>query len=96
MYMDIAIPDDCFELVPKLKQTDRYELATINKEPLLSLLYPFRIQRKNIITFSLFNNKEKSLHKRREEIKKYSIITYNRFGKKTYSLPKGINLDISA
>ena len=27
MYMDIAIPDDCFELVPKLKQTDRYELA---------------------------------------------------------------------
>ena len=45
---------------------------------------------------SLFNNKEKSLHKRREEIKKYSIITYNRFGKKTYSLPKGIDLDISA
>ena len=58
MYMDIAIPDDCFELVPKLKQTDRYELPTINKEPLLSLLYPFRIQRKNIITFSLFNNKD--------------------------------------
>ena len=59
MYMDIAIPDDCFELVPKLKQTDRFELATINKEPLLSLLYPFRINRKNTITFTLFNNKNK-------------------------------------
>ena len=45
MYMDIAIPDDCFELAPKIKQTDKFELAVMGKDPLWTLLYPFRINR---------------------------------------------------
>ena len=38
MYMDIAVPDDCFALAKKLKQTDKYELAVTGKEPLWVLL----------------------------------------------------------
>lgn len=54
--MDIAIPDDCFELAPKLKQLDKYELATVGQDPLSALMFPFRAHRKNTITFSLFND----------------------------------------
>ena len=54
MYMDIAIPDDCFELAPKLKQTDKYELAVMGRDPLWTLLYPFRINRPNVHTFGVY------------------------------------------
>ena len=55
--MDIAIPDDCYELAPRLKQLDKYEIASLGYDPLRALLYPFRYYKKNTITFSLFNNK---------------------------------------
>ena len=57
MYMDIAIPDDCYELAPSLKELDKYEIASLGYDPLRALLYPFRYYKKNTITFSLFNNK---------------------------------------
>ena len=41
MYMDIAIPDDCFELAPKLRQLDKYELAVTGRDPLWSLFIRF-------------------------------------------------------
>tara|TARA_B100000927_G_scaffold23829_1_gene17975 strand:- start:66 stop:602 length:537 start_codon:yes stop_codon:yes gene_type:complete len=56
MYMDIAVPDDCFALAKKLKQTDKYELAVTGKEPLWVLLYPFRINRPNVHTFSVYKD----------------------------------------
>ena len=55
MYMDIAIPDDCFELAPKLRQLDKYELAVTGRDPLWSLLYPFRANRPNTFTFSVYD-----------------------------------------
>ena len=51
--MDIAIPDDCFELAPKLRQLDKYELAVTGRDPLWSLLYPFSANRPNTFTFSV-------------------------------------------
>ena len=59
MYMDIAVPDDCFELAPKLRSLDRYEIAVTGRDPLWALLYPFRANRKNTHTFSVFNNEDK-------------------------------------
>ena len=56
MYMDIAVPDDCFELAPKIKQTDKYELAVMGKDPLWVLLYPFRINRENVHTFGVYKD----------------------------------------
>ena len=56
MYMDIAIPDDCFELAPKIKQTDKFELAVMGKDPLWTLLYPFRINRPNVHTFGVYQD----------------------------------------
>ena len=58
MYMDVAVPDDCFVLAQKLKQTDKYELAVTGKEPLWVLLYPFRINRPNVHTFSVYKDND--------------------------------------
>ena len=44
--MDIAIPDDCYELAPRLKQLDKYEIASLGYDPLRALLYPFRYYKK--------------------------------------------------
>lgn len=59
MYMDIAVPDDCFELAPNLRQLDKYELALTGRDPLWSLLYPFRANRPNTFTFSVYNAEHK-------------------------------------
>ena len=58
MYMDISIPEDAFRLAPNLRQLDKYELALMGRDPLWSLLYPFRANRPNTHTFTVFNAKE--------------------------------------
>ena len=45
-------------LAPNLRQLDKYELALMGRDPLWSLLYPFRANRPNTHTFTVFNAKD--------------------------------------
>jgi hypothetical protein len=54
IYIEKTIPDDCFRLAPNLQQLDKYELATMGVDPLTALINPFRYNRPNTHTFSIF------------------------------------------
>tara|TARA_R100000963_G_C4643601_1_gene107383 strand:- start:1375 stop:1926 length:552 start_codon:yes stop_codon:yes gene_type:complete len=54
LYVEKTIPDDCFKLAPKLKSLDRYEIAVFGLDPLHALLLPFRYNRPNTHTFTIF------------------------------------------
>ena len=54
LYVEKTIPDDCFRLAPNLQQLDKYELATMGIDPLTALINPFRYNRPNTHTFTVF------------------------------------------
>ena len=54
LYVEKTIPDDCFRLAPNLQQLDKYELATMGVDPLTALINPFRYNRLNTHTFTIF------------------------------------------
>lgn len=54
LYVEKTIPDDCYRLAPDLKALDKYEIATLGLDPLSALLMPFRYNRKNTHTFTIF------------------------------------------
>ena len=60
-HMDIAIPDDSFEVAKNMKATDRFEIAVVGTDPLNACLLPFRARRKNTHTFTIFNDENKPI-----------------------------------
>jgi len=54
LYVEKTIPDDCFRLAPNLQQLDKFELATMGVDPLTALINPFRYNRPNTHTFTIF------------------------------------------
>ena len=54
LYVEKTIPDDCFRLAPNLQQLDKYELAAMGIDPLTALINPFRYNRPNTHTFTIF------------------------------------------
>ena len=54
IYLEKTIPDDCFRLAPNLQQLDKYELATLGVDPLTALINPFRYNRPNTHSFTIF------------------------------------------
>ena len=54
IYLEKTIPDDCFRLAPNLQQLDKYELAAMGIDPLTALINPFRYNRPNTHTFTIF------------------------------------------
>ena len=58
LYVEKTVPDDCFALAPNLKQLDKYELGTIGIDPLTALINPFRYNRPNTHSFTIFNEKD--------------------------------------
>jgi len=54
LYVEKTIPDDCFRLAPNLQQLDKYELAAMGIDPLTALISPFRYNRPNTHTFTIF------------------------------------------
>lgn len=55
IYQDFSVPDDAFKLAINLKSKDRFEIALFGLDPLLALLYPFRANRPNTITWTIFD-----------------------------------------
>jgi len=54
LYVEKTVPDDCFRLAPNLQQIDKFELALVGLDPLSALLLPFRHNRPNTHTFTIF------------------------------------------
>ena len=54
LYVEKTIPDDCFRLAPNLQQLDKYELAVMGVDPLTALINPFRYNRPNTHSFTIF------------------------------------------
>ena len=54
LYLEKTIPEDCFRLAPNLQQLDKFELAVVGVDPLTALLNPFRYNRPNTHTFTIF------------------------------------------
>ena len=54
LYLERTIPEDCFRLAPNLQQLDKFELAVVGVDPLTALLNPFRYNRPNTHTFTIF------------------------------------------
>tara|TARA_R100000734_G_C3317256_1_gene110222 strand:- start:1270 stop:1821 length:552 start_codon:yes stop_codon:yes gene_type:complete len=54
LYVEKTIPDDCFRLAPNLQQLDKYELGAMGIDPLTALINPFRYNRPNTHTFTIF------------------------------------------
>ena len=46
LYVEKTIPEHCFDLAPRFKSIDRYELALWGLDPLQALLQPFRFKKK--------------------------------------------------
>ena len=62
LVVEKTIPEHCFDLAPRLKSIDRYELALWGLDPLLALLQPFRfIRRKNIHTFTILTESKQEV-----------------------------------
>ena len=53
-YIEKSIPEHAFILAKHLKPLARFEIATMGNDPLSSLLSPFRVNRPNTHTFTLF------------------------------------------
>ena len=64
LIVEKTTPEHCFDLAPRLKSIDRYELALWGLDPLLALLQPFRFtRRKNIHTFTILTESTRNNHK---------------------------------
>ena len=62
LIVEKTIPEHCFDLAPRLKSIDRYELALWGLDPLMALLQPFRfIRRKNIHTFTILTESKQEV-----------------------------------
>ena len=62
LIVEKTTPEHCFDLAPRLKSIDRYELALWGLDPLLALLQPFRfIRRKNIHTFTILTESKQEV-----------------------------------
>jgi|TARA_R100001530_G_scaffold13965_1_gene12753 hypothetical protein len=61
LYVEKTIPDHCFDLAPRLKSLDRYEIAVLGLDPLHALLLPFRYNRPNIHTFTILTEHTKEV-----------------------------------
>lgn len=62
LVVEKTTPEHCFDLAPRLKSIDRYELALWGLDPLLALLQPFRfIRRKNIHTFTILTESKQEV-----------------------------------
>lgn len=55
LYVEKTVPDDCFRLCTELKQLDKFELGTVGSDPLTALISPFRYNRPNTHSFTLFD-----------------------------------------
>jgi len=62
LVVEKTTPEHCFDLAPRLKSIDRYELALWGLDPLLALLQPFRFtRRKNIHTFTILTESKQEV-----------------------------------
>ena len=62
LIVEKTIPEHCFDLAPRLKAIDRYELALWGLDPLLALLQPFRFKRrKNIHSFTILTESKQEV-----------------------------------
>ena len=62
LIVEKTTPEHCFDLAPRLKSIDRYELALWGLDPLLALLQPFRFtRRKNIHTFTILTESKQEV-----------------------------------
>ena len=63
LVVEKTTPEHCFDLAPRLKSIDRYELALWGLDPLLALfLQPFRFKRrKNIHTFTILTESKQEV-----------------------------------
>jgi len=62
LVVEKTTPEHCFDLAPRLKSIDRYELALWGLDPLFALLQPFRfIRRKNIHTFTILTESKQEV-----------------------------------
>ena len=62
LIVEKTIPEHCFDLAPRLKSIDRYELALWGLDPLMALLQPFRFtRRKNIHTFTILTESKQEV-----------------------------------
>ena len=61
LYVEKTIPEHCFELAPNLQQLDKYELGTMNIDPLTALLNPFLYNRPNTHSFTIFEKENNSV-----------------------------------
>ena len=62
LVVEKTTPEHCFDLAPRLKSIDRYELALWGLDPLQALLQPFRFKRrKNIHTFTILTESKQEV-----------------------------------
>jgi hypothetical protein len=61
LFVEKSIPEDAFRLAPKLKPLDRYEVAAMGIDPLSALLIPFRVNRPNTHTFTIFEKESNEI-----------------------------------
>ena len=62
LVVEKTTPEHCFDLAPRLKSIDRYELALWGLDPLVALLQPFRFtRRKNIHTFTILTESKQEV-----------------------------------
>ena len=61
LIVEKTIPDHCFDLAPRLKSIDRYELGVWGLDPLQALLQPFRYTRSNVHSFTILTESKQEV-----------------------------------
>ena len=61
LIVEKATPEHCFDLAPRLKSIDRFELGLWGLDPLQALLQPFRYKRPNIHSFTILTESKQEV-----------------------------------